>query len=183
MLYFLITLLTISQVIGFIIIWKYRSIRQIPKDSIILKPLPKSITYLDVEPNTKLLDDVFESIKLENWDINITVQSDITQCWDIVFTSSYGVVFKSRLRLYSSSPDNKPYLGWCYIVDENGTISFSDNEILSDKIISFLWDYLVKYYEDINSEETRKIQTKINNISTKLKTLNRDRRLNEIFKL
>lgn len=182
MLYFLITLLTISQVIGFIIIWKYRSIRQIPKDSIILKQLPKSITYLDVDPNTKLLDDVFESIKLENWDINIIVQSDITQCWDFKFTSSYGVVFKSRLRLYSS--DVKPYLGRCSIIDENSTIRISDDDkVLNNKIIGFLWEYLVKYYEDINTEESRKMQIKINNISTKLITLNRDRRLNQIFKL
>jgi hypothetical protein len=180
MLYFLITLLTISQVIGFIIIWKYRSIKQIPKDSIILKPLPKSITYLDVDPNTKLLDDVFESIKLENWDINIIEQSGPTLCWDIVFTSSYGVVFKSRLRLFSSS--DKPRLGWCSIIDENGNISV-DNDLLGDKVIVFLWEYLVKYYEDINTKESREMQIKINNISTKLKTLNRDRRLNEIFKL
>jgi hypothetical protein len=155
--------------------------KTIPKNSIVLEPIPKNIFYEDVDTDCSVIYNVIESIKIENWEYVIETDLD---SWDITFKSTYGLEVKSRLRKYGhySDPDSIR-LSWFKIRDtsNNNSISIDNFSIIKNDIILFLWDYIIQYYTNLNKDEEEKINEKMKNISSKLKTLNRSRRLDNIL--
>ena len=74
MIYFII-ILVISQIASFYFIFnKIKPI--IKRNGIVLKPIPKDIKYEDVDTDNKLIRDIMESAKMENWKVD--VKDDLT---------------------------------------------------------------------------------------------------------
>jgi hypothetical protein len=65
----IITLLVISQIITFIIIFKRIKPTVIKPNGILLKPISVDLNYEDLDPDFNTVFDVLESIKLEGWEL------------------------------------------------------------------------------------------------------------------
>jgi hypothetical protein len=64
-----------------------------------------------------------------------------------------------------------------------GTISIDNESKISNDVIVFLWDYIIEYHQNENEETKNYYQATIDDISSKLKTLRRSEKLNNILKL
>jgi hypothetical protein len=184
---FFIILLAISQIIGFyLILNKIKPIIKPKSEGIILKVIPDKPTYESLDPENKLVYDVMESVKLEDW--KVEVDSDIShhlKTWTLNFESTTGVRIRSRLR-YDS-------LGICLSsftvlnggggFNHHGSISIDNESKIASDVIIFLWDYVVEYHLNENEKVRKYYQSTIDNIASKLKTLRRSEKLNNILKL
>ncbi len=176
---FIIILLSISQIVSFYLIFK--KIKPIIKpDGILLKPISKEFVYSDIDPNFNIVYDVLESIKIECWALEFEKELSVGGSHD------YSLKFKShddtirvrgRICVYE---DGDPYLSF-YINSDGCSISIDRNSPIKDDIILFLWDYILEYHEGKRSESKKYYEDGLKKISSKLKTLNRSRRLNEIL--
>ena len=54
---------------------------------------------------------------------------------------------------------------------------------IKDDVLSFIWSYIHEYHENENEETRNHYQSVIDDISSKLKTLRRSERLNNILEL
>jgi hypothetical protein len=182
---FFIILLTISQIIGFYLIFnKIKPIVKSKTEGIILKVIPDKPTYESLDPKHKLIYDVMESVKLESW--KVEVESDIShhlKSWTISFESSTGVRIRSRLRydnlgIYLSS---FTVLNGDRGFNHHGSISIDNESKIASDVIIFLWDYVVEYHLNENEKTRKYYQSTIDNISSKLKILRRSEKLNSIL--
>ena len=64
-----------------------------------------------------------------------------------------------------------------------GTISIDNDSKISNDVIIFLWDYIIEYHQNENEETRNYYQSIIDDISSKLKTLRRSERLNNILEV
>jgi hypothetical protein len=65
----------------------------------------------------------------------------------------------------------------------SGSISIDDKSKIANDIIIFLWDYIIEYHQNENEETRIYYQSTIDDISSKLKTLRRSEKLNNILEL
>jgi hypothetical protein len=179
---FFIILLTISQIVSFYLIFnKIKPIIKPKTEGIILKVIPDKPTYENLDPKHKLVYDIMESVKLENW--KVEVEADIShhsKSWTINFESPTGIHIRSRVR-----DSSQIYLSGFTIINSGigGRISVDNESKISNDVIIFLWDYIIEYHQ-IENEETRKYyESTIDDISSKLKTLRRSEKLNNILEL
>jgi len=177
---FFIILLTISQSVCFFFLFKKK--RVIKDNTLTLKPIPKQIGFEDVQPDYKLVYDILETIKLEDWNYKIDkgIGEDV---YDINIYSSYGMSISSRIRIYNDGP----CLSWFSIVKESTpttgekTLTFNNSDSVNNDVIIFIWDYIIKYHESLNEGDFNKYSDTIDVISNELKTLNRNERLDKIL--
>jgi len=181
---FFIILLTISQIVSFFLIFnKIKPFIKSKPEGIVLKVIPDKPSYESLDPSHKLVYDVMESAKLENW--KVEVEADISiggKTWEVNFESSTGIRIRSRLRDRSS----EIYLSNFTIINSGiggGNISVDNNSKISNDVIIFIWDYIIEYHQNENEETRLYYQSIINDISTKLKTLRRSEKLNNILEL
>ena len=179
---FFIILLTISQIVSFYLIFnKIKPIFKPKPEGIILKVIPDKPTYESLDPKHKLVYDVIESVKLENW--KVEVEPDISyhsKTWQVKFESPTGIRIRSRLR-----DNGQMYLSSFSILNTGigGTISIDNDSKISNDVIIFLWDYIIEYHQNENEETRNYYQSIIDDISSKLKTLRRSERLNNILEV
>ena len=64
-----------------------------------------------------------------------------------------------------------------------GRISVDNESKISNDVIIFLWDYIIEYHQNENEETRKHYQSTIDDISSKLKTLRRSEKLNNILEL
>lgn len=181
MLYFLLTILLISQVVSFYLIFnKIKPIIKSKQEGIFLKEIPNRPTYEDLDKDHKLVYDVMESAKLENWKLEITPDiSYSSSSWEVNFESQTGIRIRSRMR----KRESWLYLSSFRVYVDKGSISIDNGSKIENDVLSFLWDYIVKYHENENENERIYYQDTIDDISSKLKTLKRSERLNNILGL
>ena len=189
--YFLIALIILSQIFIFYKLFKPKG-KSIPVDSIILTPIPKKIFYGDIDKDHSTVYDVMESAKREDWEFE--VEADLSK-WSITIKSNYGLVINSRiresyvnknielsvLRISFLGPDSSGVNISSPISTISHSIFIYNDSVIKNDIILFLWSYVIKHHNNINEDETKKIKKDIEFLSSKLKTLNRSRRLDEIL--
>ena len=183
---FFIILLSISQVVGFYLIFnKIKPIIKPKNEGIILKVIPDKPTYESLDPENKLVYDVMKSTKLETW--KVEVEADISYHstnWTINFESPTGIRIRSRVR-----DSDGMYLSAFTILNgdrgfgHSGSISIDNESKIANDVIIFLWDYIIEYHQNENEETRKYYQSTIDNISSKLKTLRRSEKLNNILEL
>ena len=185
---FFIILLTISQIVGFYLIFnKVKPIIKPKTEGIVLKVIPDKPTYESLDPENKLVYDIMESVKLENW--KVEVEADIShhsKTWTINFESPTGIRIRSRVR-----DSGEIYLSaFTFTIlngerghGHSGTISIDDKSKISNDVIIFLWDYIIEHHQNENEETRIYYQSTIDDISSKLKTLRRSEKLNNILEL
>lgn len=182
MIYFIITLLVISQAVTFYLL--FNKVKPIIKPKgYFLKEIPNKPTYESLDTNFKLVYDVLESVNLEDWKVEVKPDdySSLSQSWDIDIQSLTGIRIRAKIR---ANDDLIPYLSIFTIQNVgNGSISVDRDSKIENDIVTFLWDYIIEYYENENESKRLYIQSTIDNISSKLKTLRRSEKLNEILKL
>jgi hypothetical protein len=180
---FFIILLTISQIVSFYLIFnKIKPIIKPKTEGIILKVIPDKPTYENLDPKHKLVYDIMESVKLENW--KVEVEADIShhsKTWTINFESPTGIHIRSRVRDSSEII----YLSGFTIINSGigGRISVDNESKISNDVIIFLWDYIIEYHQSENEETRKYYESTIDDISSKLKTLRRSEKLNNILEL
>ena len=179
---FFIILLTISQIVSFYLIFnKIKPIFKPKPEGIMLKVIPDKPSYESLDPKHKLVYDVMESVKLENW--KVEVESDISyhaKTWQVNFESPTGIRIRSRIR-----ENSQIYLSNFSILNTGigGTISIDNESKISNDVIIFLWDYIIEYHQNENEETRNYYQSIIDDISSKLKTLRRSETLKNILEL
>ena len=177
---FFIILLTISQIVSFYLIFnKIKPIIKPKPEGTILKFIPDKPNYESLDPKHKLVYDVMESVKLENW--KVEVEADISyhiKSWQVNFESPTGIRIRSRIR-----ESSQIYLSNFSILNTGigGTISIEHDSKISNDVIIFLWDYIIEYHQNENEEIRNYYQSIIDDISSKLKTLRRSERLKNIL--
>lgn len=190
MIYALITLLVISQMVMFYLLYDIYAARKlekkykdIPNGSIILEPIPKRLEYQNVEPDHKTMYDVIESAISENWKCEVTVESpSVVMCWRLDIVSNDGSVkILARVRDWD---DNELHIGNFIVKSNNTSISISSdnrNKTIENDIKVFCWKYIVDHYKAENEDVRKRYISAIEDISSNLKALNRSRRLNDIL--
>jgi hypothetical protein len=185
---FFIILLTISQIVSFYLIFnKIKPIFKPKTEGIILKAIPDKPTYESLDPENKLVYDIMESVKLEGW--KVEVEADMSyhsKNWVLNFESSTGIRIRSRVRDSSGM-----YLSSFTVLNgdrgfthtHSGSISIDNESKIANDVIIFLWDYIMEYHQNENEETRKYYQSTIDNISSKLKTLRRSEKLNNILEL
>lgn len=190
MLYFILSLLIISQIYTLTKIISYSKSKK-ESESIIekykgvttLAKIPERIYYKDVEPDWQTFYNFMENIKLEGWKAEVTedqLRIDRDSCWVVNLTSHDGKsVMSARIRDYGDGV----FLSNCNIRAAGTSLGVSKEDKIATDIILFIWDYVVKHYEDENNELISSYKDSINRINEQLKTLNRSKRLNNILEL
>jgi len=122
-----------------------------------------------------------ESAKLETW--KVEVEADMSyhsKNWTINFESPTGIRIRSRVR-----DSDGMYLSAFTIINSGigGRVSVDNESKISNDVIIFLWDYIIEYHQNENEETRKYYQSTIDNISSKLKTLRRSEKLNNILEL
>jgi hypothetical protein len=184
---FFIILLAVSQIVSFFLIFnKIKPFIKPKTEGIVLKLIPDKPTYESLDPSHKLVYDVMESTKLENWKVEITPDiSYSSESWEVNFESQTGIRIRSRIR----SRDKSLYLISFTVINgdrgftNSGSISIHDDSKIKDDVVSFIWSYIIEYHENENEETRLYYQSIIDNISSKLKTLRRSEKLNNILEL
>ena len=179
---FFIILLTISQIVSFYLIFnKIKPFIKPKAEGIMLKVVPDKPTYESLDPSHKLVYDIMESARLENW--KVEVEADISyhsKTWEVNFESPTGIRIRSRIR-----ENSQIYLSNFSILNTGigGTISIANDSKVSNDVIIFIWDYIVEYHLNENEETRLYYQSIIDDISSKLKTLRRSEALKNILEL
>ena len=184
MMYIIISLLVASQIVGFYLIFNKIKpfIKPKVEEGILLKPIPQKVNYEDVDTNLQLVKDLMETIKLEEWKVEVKPDYGIGMSYDVNFTSHSGdVSFINKIGFRGFDEMKDPCMRICHIRSTDGNIVIDRDKPISTDILIFLWDYVIKYHEDENLTSTKHYTETIKLISAKLKTLNRNRKLNEIL--
>lgn len=186
MLEFIVLFLVLSQVISFyFLITNKKIFVKVKPKGIILEEYPNDIKFKDAHPDYQIVYDVFESIKLENW------QPEIEQhysglgyrTWKLKFNShDFEVFVMCRLRMYSNfSDDEEVRLSNLNIRTKTDSIVLGKDDSIVDDIILFFWEYIIEDKNKYNKEVYESYKQSVNNISSKLKTLKRSKRLKSIL--
>lgn len=189
MFYFILSILFICQVYILIKIKSFSKSKKESDDTIqrykgvtILATIPKKISYEDVEPDWEIFYKFMKNIKLEDWKAKVTedslrIGSDC--CWVInIISHDQKSSMTGRLRDYGDGV----FLSNCNIRSGGDSLVVSKEDKIASDIILFLWDYVIKHYENENQELVNSYQSSIDKISSQLKTLNRTDKLNDILK-
>lgn len=138
-----------------------------------LKSIPKKITYVDVDPNYKLVYDIMEAIVLEKWKMNYYEHNH--SYIEISFTNK-----TSNIKLYLYIDGGK--LFYISIQTDSETINIENiNRKIKKDFTIFAWHHILKYHESQNIEKTKYYKSFINNINNNLKMLKRSKTLDNIL--
>lgn len=186
MIYFNILLLIMIFLLGYQVFTLKENINKNEKfksAGIILPELKKKPGFSEVDENHQILKDIFESAKIENWEIKIERGSNLSGGeYTIEFGNHAGdLSFRTTLRWYS---DKVAKLGYTRIRVDNKNIKYDieDGDESYHIIVNFIWEQIKQKSENEYDENISYYKNIIENIKPKLKTLNRDRILKKILK-
>jgi hypothetical protein len=188
MLYFILSLLIISQIFTLSKIISYSKSKK-ESEAVIekykgvttLAKIPKRVNYKDVEPDWQTFYNFMENIKLEGWKADVTEDSVSSNDGYVINLISHDQSSSMYVRLRDYG--NGVFLANCNIRGGGAGLSVSKEDKIATDIILFIWDYVVKHYEDENNESISSYKDSINRINDQLKTLNRSKRLTNILEL
>lgn len=178
----ILSFLFISQVVTFyFLITNKKIFVKVKPKGIILEEYPSDIKFKDVHPDYQIVYDIFESIKLENWHSEIEQDYSISgsRTWELHFNShDFEVTVMCRLRMYS---DQEVILSNLIIRTKTDAIALGKEDSIANDIIIFFWKYVVEDKNNYNKEVYKSYEQSVDNISSKLKNLNRSKRLSSIL--
>jgi len=179
---FIITILIISQIVTFFIIYKRLKPKLIKQEGIVLKPLPKELTYNELDPDFNTVYDVLESIKIEGWQLEFEEEFSISgKSYSLNFQSHDSLVrVRSKIRTYDNKQDRDIY-SMFYLITDGCSISIDNESPIKNDIVLFMWDYILEYHEGKKQESKEYYEDGIDKITSSLKTLNRSKKLNQIL--
>ena len=150
-----------------------------------LKEMPK---IEDIDPDSKLLKDLIESSKLENWkaEIKEDYSSHYRRVWDFIITNPQKTIsIRSVLRIYDKEySGEKVQVGYFSVKDStrNGmSFDTSESKIQKYLITQYLWDFLLKENEEKYKEIWNYYVNQKKVIEGYLTTLKRDKQLKKLF--
>lgn len=185
----IITLLLVITFLSYKIFYleKGNIIKEIKEKSFIMdKPVESNPKYSDVDPDLSLLKDTLYSMSIENWKM---VKFDYDgESYDLEFlNNSESIKLKCRIREYRSSTQPL-YLSWFYIKKMIDSVNYShvinfDNDDTEAKylILNSMWKYILDYHKDKRDSNIEHYLKCKDVISKELKSLNRDRKLDDIL--
>jgi hypothetical protein len=166
---------------------KSELLREVKENNIILPIVTELPNFNVVDPNFSILKDIIKSSELEQW--TNTVKRDGNGYDILLSNASNSLQASCRIRLYNDSIFNNPIrLAWFQIKKMNGNtqecvLSYSDDDIeVKCIVLPFIWNYVLKYHQDIYDNTILYYNNAMTNIRKELKTLNRDRQLDDILK-
>ncbi len=145
-----------------------------------LAKIPKEVKYSDVEKDYSTFYNFMKNIKLEDWksEINEENYTSDSRSWRVILTSHDGLsTMNTKLRDYGDGV----FLVSCGIRAGGVSLICKKDDDISNDIIIFIWDYIIKYYEERNLSSVEYYKQTIEKINSQLKTLNRTQRLNNIL--
>lgn len=150
-----------------------------------LKEMPK---IEDIDPDSKLLKDLIESSKLENWkaEIKEDYSSYHRRVWNFIITNPQKTIsIRSVLRIYDKEySGEKVQVGYFSVKDSTSNgMSFdtSESKIQKYLITQYLWDFLLKENEEKYKEIWNYYVNQKKVIEGYLITLKRDKQLKKLF--
>jgi hypothetical protein len=179
MIYLLITILSITQL--FILYLNKNNIKKYwntPKDSIILKPIPKQLKSEDVDGMQELLSNIISSAKDESWLCEFKYGILSSNGYHMIITSPDKLIkIETMIRL---GYDNDPRIIKFNIITNQQQLNISCNKYYN-QIIVFLWDFIIEKHINENSNDYKVIKSKIDHINKNLKSFNRNNLLNQLL--
>lgn len=176
---YIIGLLIVSQIISFYLIFKKINpliIKEKVK-GIVLSPMPKDVSIENVGGTNELVRDLMKTVLIEGWDV--TIKKDY-KAYGVEMKSNNNITIYSRIRVDDYF---KPDLDSFRVVSSGGgyhTLNIYGKSSISNEILAFLWDFIIKDKEKENELINKKYNTSVNGIRSKLKTVNRDNKLNDL---
>jgi len=149
---------------------------KVEQGDIVLKKLKEKPDISDIDPNHQLLKDVIETAKYENWKADIEEER---HSWRFKITNpSKTLTISCILRRY----DDKIRLGY-FNVSGPGSISYVDVAKEDPKylIVEYLWSLIVDKNEKDCQEITQNYLTAKSLIEKELKSLRRNKQLDNLF--
>lgn len=155
---------------------------------IVLAELKNMPTIEDIDPESKLLQDIIESSKLEGWkaEIKEDASSYYRRAWNFIIYNPQKTIFiHTILRVYEKDySGEKVQIGYFSVQDPlNQGMSFdvAQNKIQKYLITQYLWDFLLKENEERYKENWEYYVNQKKVIEGYLTTLSRDRQLKKLF--
>jgi len=187
------TILIIIQilVIGFLGIWlvntkKEKIIREIEERATILPNPAKEPDFKEVDPDYKLLKDVIESIKMENWKVSKFEIGYSGKTYDIELINGTGtLVAKCRLDNYSKVEVGKFSIHKMFVNKDfhSHVITYKngDDKKLEFLILNLMWVYVLDHHQNVYDKEIKYHLSCKLAIEGELKTLKRDKTLENLL--
>lgn len=185
----IITLLILSQIYTFYLLRKKSTTVQPKEESkdIILKPIPKPIRIDEVEGFEETIKDILLSAKNENWESTIklnhyNISSDDYYEISIVSNGVEPISIDALVDLVDiDRPFDNIRLGRFWI-KKLGSFTTVENTSLKNDLLVFLWDYILEDEMKKNQRQYDRFKENFENLRKSLTTLNRDRKLDELFR-
>lgn len=194
----IILLIIIAGLLAVILYYKKdKMIRKIKKEFIIL-PKHKDPNPDFIDENNILLNDIIESIDIEEWtaqvdvdistyrrsyDITIVNPSNTLQVFGRIHTHAWGKLELNKEEIEDEFHKNIDVATFRVAVLKNGLFGSHVNYTKDYKNITIplLWRYVVDHNNELNRIALKEHENKKNDISSKLVTLKRDRTLKKII--
>lgn len=169
---------------------KENIVKEIKEKSFIFdKPVNSNPRYSDSDPNLEILKDTLYSMCSEKWKTEIKFESSygLGEMYELTFLNALGTIkLCCKIRIYETLPNI--YLSWFNIKKMNNSVSHShiitfdeDNKKEKWIILGYMWQYILDYHKDMRDERMKYHLDCKDVISKELKSLNRDRKLDDIL--
>lgn len=184
----IITLLILSQIYTFYLLSK-KSLTVQPKEEkgeskdIILKPIPKPTRVDEVEGFEEIIKDILLSAKNENWESTIklnhyNISSDDYYEISIVSNGVEPISIDALVDIDRNFDNIRLGRFW---IKKSGSFTTVENTSLKNDLLVFLWDYIIEDEMKKNRREYTRFKENFETLRGGLKSLNRDRKLDELL--
>ena len=173
----IITLLIISQIYSFYLINKKKSpVVETKKETkdIILKPIPKPIEVDEVEGFEEIIKDILLTAKNECWKSNIRLKNYNRYEISIVSNDVEPISIDAVVNIDNIS------LGRFWI-KKSGSFTTVENTSLKNDLIVFIWDYILEEEMKRNKIQYNRFKENFETLRGGLKSLNREKKINELL--
>jgi hypothetical protein len=184
-LFLVVSGLLISQVYLFHIYKdKIKKYVEIKPDSVILKPIPKSVETTDVEGFEELIRDLLISVKEEEWPCEFLNSSIWARDgYEMKITSlDNSLTISVVIRVSGYSSQTARLIRFSIKKGDNSYISVPTDSGICNDLLIFLWDFVLDKHTKENKHTYDIYRKSFDDIRKSLKSLNRNRILAELLK-
>ena len=137
-------------------------------------------TIENIDPDSKLLQDIIESAKLEGWIPDIQEEGGFGRTWRIeIQNPSNTLTIRTVLRIYDDERDKEPIVGYFNVGDIR--YDCKENPVQRYLVIQYLWSLILEQNEkEYQATWNSYLQDK-EKVENCLTALKRDRQLKKLF--
>jgi hypothetical protein len=160
-----------------------KSPEKIKEGDIVLKKLKEMPDISDIDPNHQLIKDVIETAKYENWEAKIEEEySTVGKSWRFQITNpTKTLTISCILRTY----EKETKVGYFNVMGGSGGVSYGGllkkDTMVEYLVIEYLWSLIVDKNEKDCQETTQNYLTAKSLIEKELKSLRRNKQLENLF--